>query len=105
MDDIQKNRVRLTHWINHNNEHLTGYIEMAGNLEGMGLNEAAENVHRAISLVKAANHEFERALTILGGSVSEHGHNHTHAGHEHSHDHGHHHHGPHSHDADVKSKK
>jgi hypothetical protein len=93
MDDIQKNRVRLTHWISHNSEHLTGYMEMAENLEGMGLNEAAEKVRRAVSLVKATNHEFERALTLLGGSVSEHNHDH---GHSHSHKH---HHGPHSDDS------
>lgn len=97
MDDIEKSRVRLIHWIEHNLEHVKGYNEVAQILERDGFRSASEKIRRGVSLIEAANEEFETALAGLSApgeevssSTSEaaHGHAHEHGdGHEHSHEH------------------
>ena len=98
MDDIQKSRVRLAHWVEHNVEHLKGYGEVAAVLEKEGLPSVAGKVREGIHLIEAANREFQNALeelSGLGGQAAKmdqavHTHSHTHEeGHEHSHEHGH----------------
>jgi len=102
MDDIQKSRVRLIHWIDHNVEHLKGYGEAATTLEKEGLNGVAGKVRQGIRMIEAANTEFRKALTELSALTGQdatmteahHTHSHTHEeGHEHSrhhsHEHGH----------------
>ena len=97
MDDIEKSRIRLIHWIEHNLEHVKGYNEVAQILQRDGFHSASEKIRRGVSLIEAANEEFETALAGLSapgmeGSVSEpeaaHGHEHEH-GHGHSHEHSH----------------
>lgn len=110
MDDVEKSKIRLSHWISHNLEHLKGYEEVAGLLESKGNSAVAETIRRGVGLVQKANAEFDKALSMLGGPVkassegSGHSHEHSHAHdhtHEHPHSHGHHgHHGPHGHDHD-----
>ena len=109
MDDVEKSKVRLAHWIDHNLDHLRGYAEVAHIMDGEGFSEAAERVRQGMRLIEEANGEFSRALAVLptrsgtghassgesahGGSHSG-GHHHDH-GHKHSHDgeggHTHHH--------------
>lgn len=107
MDDVEKSKIRLSHWISHNLEHLKGYEEVAGLLESQSLTAVAETIRRGVGLVQQANEEFEKALSLLGGPLeassegSGHSHGHSHAhDHEHSHEHphSHGHHGPHGHD-------
>jgi len=97
MDDIAKSRVRLIHWIEHNLEHLKGYNEVAQILERDGFRSASEKIRRGVSLIEAANREFETALAGLSGTGEEasgsgsepsQGHSHEHGhGHEHTHKH------------------
>lgn len=99
MDDIEKSRVRLVHWIEHNLEHVKGYNEVAQILERDGFHSASEKIRHGVKLIEAANEEFETALAGLnspgeGVSVSKHEESHGQA-HEHSHGHGHEH--PHKH--------
>lgn len=102
MDDIQKSRVRLVHWIEHNVDHLKGYGEVATTLEKEGLHSVAGKIREGIHLIEAANREFQKALgelSALSGQATtmeeeHHTHSHTHEeGHEHSHhdshEHGH----------------
>lgn len=99
MDDIEKSRVRLTHWIEHNLEHVKGYNEVAQILQRDGFHSASEKIRRGVKLIEEANEEFETALAGLSapeegvsgskheasqGQAHEHGHGH---GHEHSHKH------------------
>jgi len=107
MDDIQKCKVRLVHWIDHNVEHLKGYGEVATTLEKEGLDSAAGKVLGGIRLIEAANKEFQKALGELSGlggqaetaADSAHAHSHAHEeGHEHSHEHTHHHGHDHKHE-------
>jgi len=107
MDDIQKSRVRLIHWIDHNVEHLKGYGEVATTLEKEGLNGVAGKIRQGIRLIEAANTEFQNALEELSAlrgqapalDEAHHTHSHTHEeGHEHSHHHSHEHGHRHNHE-------
>ncbi|HTY21977.1 MAG TPA: hypothetical protein VMC85_02535 [Desulfomonilaceae bacterium] len=93
MDDVQKCKIRLKHWIDHNLEHMKGYEDAAHLLQENGYSEAAEMIRHGTHSVEVANAEFEKALASLGGenkigdgpadasgSVGHH--------HEHSHDSG-----------------
>jgi hypothetical protein len=93
MDDIEKSRVRLIHWIEHNLEHIKGYNEVAKVLERDGFRSASEKIRHGVKLIEAANEEFETALAelssageVVSGSKHEAAHEH---GHEHGHGHGH----------------
>jgi hypothetical protein len=97
MDDIEKSRVRLMHWIEHNLEHVKGYNDVAQILQRAGFNSASEKIRHGVKLIEAANEEFATALAGLsapgeGVSGSKHessqgeAHEHSH-GHEHSHKH------------------
>ena len=68
MDDIQKSRIRLEHWINHNLDHMKGYEEVAQLLDKNNLSGAAEMIRRGTRLIEAANSEFQKALESLGSN-------------------------------------
>jgi hypothetical protein len=100
MDEIQKSRIRLSHWIDHNKEHLKGYVEVARTLEDEGLQAAAGTIQEGIALIQAANEKFRAVEALLPrpeGEKDEDGpvtHSHDSdpaTGHHHSHDHDHHH--------------
>lgn len=96
MDDIEKSRVRLIHWIEHNVEHVKGYNEVAQILERDGFTSASDHIRRGVSLIEEANGEFSTALAGLSAPTGEasaseneargHAHEHEH-GHEHAHKH------------------
>ena len=105
MDDVQKGRVRLTHWIDHNLDHLKGYAEVADTFEQHGLHEASAKIRQGMKLIEDANTELAKALTVIS-ALGENKHDTDHAshtghhGHHHSHEHGpseegHHHHQSH----------
>ncbi|HMK36327.1 MAG TPA: hypothetical protein VK463_14730 [Desulfomonilaceae bacterium] len=93
MDDVQKSKIRMTHWIDHNVDHVRGYKEVAETLDKFGHSAAAEKIRRGISLIEAANDAFESAMIDLPGSDTGHSqgmsHTHSHEHHDHSHDHAH----------------
>ncbi len=103
MDEVTKCVIRLTHWLDHNIEHLKGYEEVANRLAENGLTAAAQKVQEAIKSVLHANDLFAEALKDLHKDIPEalqpqravhtHPHEHTHT-HEHTHQHEH----PHPHD-------
>lgn len=113
MNETEKCRIRLSHWKEHNVEHVKGYEEVAGKLEELGIPEASAMIRKGISLVEAANIEFENALTALAAAnptddqpaaatqevphAHEHTHEHSHS-HTHEHDHKHAHAHAHAHD-------
>lgn len=92
MDEIQKSRIRLEHWIDHNLDHLKGYSEVADLLEKSGRADSAEKIRKGIVLTEAANDEFQKALADLPESGHHHHGEESHA-HAHSDDSGHGHHG------------
>lgn len=97
MDEAQKAKIRLEHWINHNCEHLKGYLEVSNSLDTIGLNLIGDRIRNAVEYIDRANDEFRKALEQLGASTagastatgsccSGHSHDHDHS---HSHEHGH----------------
>ncbi len=96
MDNLEKSRIRLTHWIDHNLDHLRGYSEVAATLEAEGVDSAAEKIRQGIRLIEEANSEFTKALSEIskatGNNHVAHSHSHSHShgsGHSHAHDHTH----------------
>jgi hypothetical protein len=87
MEDTQKCLVRLSHWIDHNGDHLKGYEEVAAILDAQGLNEAASFVRQGIRAVETANAEFRKAKALIseGAGTSEEVHTHEASGHCHGH--------------------
>jgi hypothetical protein len=90
MDDVEKSKVRLRHWIDHNLDHIKGYEEVAQVLAEKGFSDAAEIVLSGARAIETANEEFEKALESLGGGTEavsrdpgrseshHHGHGHNH---------------------------
>ena len=56
MDDIQKSRIRLKHWIDHNFEHIKGYEEVAQTLDNNNCGATAEMIRRGTRLIEDAEH-------------------------------------------------
>lgn len=98
MDEVQKSKIRLEHWIDHNLDHLRGYSVVAGLLEKCGFAESAKKIRKGIGLIEAANDEFQKALADLPESGDHHHHQEEPHAHAHSDDSGHGHHGHHHHE-------
>ena len=91
MKDIEKLRVLLPHWIEHNSEHASEFREWA---RRAGAAEA--HIEAAAELMEEANARLAEALEAVGGPL-EHGPHVEEAGHEHAHEHGHAHGSEHTH--------
>ena len=72
MTDLDKLRVLLQHWMEHNDEHASEFLRWS---EKAG--PAAAQVQRAAEKMKAVNLELSSALDLLGGSTA---HPHSHEG-------------------------
>jgi hypothetical protein len=79
MDDLDKLRVMLPHWIDHNRGHGREYAEWARHMGTCGQEEIAELLSRAEKSLQEADAVLQEALRKAGGPSSE--------GHEHHHHH------------------
>jgi hypothetical protein len=88
VNDLEKLRVLLPHWLEHNQEHAVEFETWASRAAKAGEGHAAQEIRRAAAAMTSANDALEAALAGLGGDVSpEHeGHTHTHT-HPHVHTH------------------
>jgi Na+/phosphate symporter len=99
MDEIQKSLIRLRHWIDHNKDHLDGYVQVADLLEQNNQRAASEKLKEAVKLVEQTNKIFEDVIALLPhAEAHESGHSHESHKHEHEHGHAHGHGRPHAHD-------
>ncbi len=93
MNDIDKLRVMLPHWIDHNQGHGGEFAQWAEKLTSDSP-ELARLLRDAVQSLQEAQRCLEEALSKAGGPLeapggqSKHQHKHEH-NHEHSHDHGH----------------
>ena len=78
MNDIEKLRALLPHWIEHNQEHAAEFENWAAKASGTGQNKAAEIIRRAAQEMQVANDTLQSALNELGGPVHVGHHSHTH---------------------------
>jgi hypothetical protein len=72
-NDVEKLRVLLPHWIEHNGEHASEFRQWAGRAGA-----AEEMILEAAALVEEANTSLEEALEKLGGPLEHHHHEHHH---------------------------
>ena len=96
MNDIDKLRVMLPHWIDHNQGHGGEFGQWAEKLTS-DYPEVARLLQDAVQSLQEAQSRLEEALDKAGGPLEapgdqgKHQHNHDH-GHAHDSDDGHHHH-------------
>lgn len=65
MDIIEKAKIRLEHWITHNDHHQEEYEMFAEQLEEAGKNESAEQVRLMIELTSKSTDCLRNALKAL----------------------------------------
>ena len=65
MEEIDKLRVLIPHWIEHNQEHAQEFERWADTA-----GEATEDILKAAKTMESVNHALETALKKLGGPLS-----------------------------------
>jgi len=65
MDFIEKARVRLEHWIKHNDHHQEEYEMFAEQLETAGKKNSSAHVREMIALTAKSNECLQKALHAL----------------------------------------
>ncbi len=78
MKEIEKLRLLLPHWIEHNTGHEEECIKWSDTARKAGLIAVAEHIDEAIAAMKKVNEELGRALNEAGGKVEGHHHHHHH---------------------------
>jgi hypothetical protein len=77
MNDVDKLRVLIPHWIEHNAEHADEFRRWANQV-----GETANQVLTAADLMREVNAALETALEKLGGALEHHQHHHHHHPHD-----------------------
>ena len=65
MDVIEKSKIRIEHWIRHNEDHLREYQSLAGELESVGKDESAQYIQEMAVWITRSNECLHRALKAL----------------------------------------
>ncbi len=78
MNDIEKLRTLLPHWIEHNQAHAAEFGSWADKACLAGQDVAAQQIRRAADVMARANDALEAALAELGGPIDRAHHSHTH---------------------------
>lgn len=87
MENTDKLRVLLQHWIDHNIGHAEEFEKWQQIAADEKQEEIATQIAEAINSMKAANEALSKALKAAGGAPSEEGGHHHHHHHHHDHDH------------------
>ncbi len=87
MDNVEKLRVMLQHWIEHNKGHVEEFEKWRSTMVDEGHTSIAEHITEAVKTMATVNVQLEKALVEAGGSKSD-----KEEGHHHGHHHGDHHH-------------
>jgi len=85
MDNVEKLRVMLQHWIEHNKGHVEEFEKWRQVMVEEGQNVLAEHITEAVKTMATVNAQLGKALHDAGGEKTDD------KGHHH-HDHHHHHH-------------
>lgn len=65
MDFIEKAKIRIEHWIKHNEDHFQEYKAFAFELETAGKNEAARYIQEMAALAAQGKEYLGKALRSL----------------------------------------
>ena len=71
MNDQEKLRFLLNHWVSHNNEHAAEYKSWADRFKESGQKEAVAELIAAIEGMDLVNRHLLTALNLLGGPVEQ----------------------------------
>ena len=69
MNDIEKLRALLPHWMEHNQEHAGEFEAWAGKASLVGQEVAAQQIRYAAEAMEQANDALQAALAELGGAI------------------------------------
>jgi hypothetical protein len=70
--DLEKLRVLLAHWAEHNREHAEEFRRWAERVEQLGVKEVASNLRAAVEDMEIASNRLGAALDQLGGPARHH---------------------------------
>lgn len=87
MDNVEKLRVMLQHWIEHNKGHVEEFEKWQKTMTEEGKSSVADHITEAVKLMATVNAQLGKALHEVGGPNKSEGE----AGHHHHGDHHHHH--------------
>ena len=65
MDFVEKAKIRLEHWISHDDQHQAEYANFAQQLESAGKRESAEQIREMIALSEKGTRCLRKALECL----------------------------------------
>jgi hypothetical protein len=65
MDFVEKAKIRLEHWITHNDHHQEEYEMFVDQLESAGKKESAEQIREMIALTSKSTACLRKALEAL----------------------------------------
>lgn len=83
MNDIEKLRVLLPHWLEHNASHADDYRGWIERARAAGADRVAEHLAAAVEKLEGVNRDLQDALKHLGGPDAIAGHDHLHVHHHH----------------------
>lgn len=78
MNETEKLRVLLPHWIEHNSGHETECLKWAEIARGEGQESIADTIEAAIKKMREGNKLLQKALEEAGGPADKHDHHHDH---------------------------
>lgn len=76
MNEIEKLRVLLPHWIEHNTGHESECLKWVEIAKEQGKIDVASSIEAAVQTMKKANQHLETALAKAGGPMAAHHHHH-----------------------------
>ena len=79
MDDMEKLRVLLRHWMEHNDEHAADFVGWAAKATLAGRDDAGQMISDAADAIRQANAALQSALEGLGGPLPRQPHMHSHS--------------------------
>lgn len=88
MTDIEKLRVLLPHWLEHNASHADDYRAWIERARAAGADHVAEHLAAAVEKLAGVHRDLQDALEHLGGpdTLAEHEHGNVHHRHVHPHE-------------------
>jgi len=78
MDNVEKLRVMLQHWIEHNNGHVDEFEKWRQTMTEEGQASLAAHIAEAIQTMTTVNKQLEKALEEVGGPGNGEHHHHRH---------------------------
>jgi hypothetical protein len=69
MEFQEKAKIRIQHWLAHNEGHLSDYEEFAGQMETAGFKTSARHIREMIAWAAKSNNSMREALNSLSAML------------------------------------